>query len=219
MAKLVDSDALGKVQQALGITGRGAQETELTDGILEQVIDVARMVRRGRTISPSEGIFYGVFENTHVGAGTVNAVINPYRPELALNTPPYPAVVPPQFDIWLLYASAVRTTGTGVGCALLDVQYSGQTQGWGVDQAGAAVVQVPRIPLVSWDKTVTCGYDFLCHGAENQPVVKLGYRFPRIGTPDLTFRSTVDAEAIIHCTVVLGLFPVSLGQDAMVGGL
>jgi len=219
VTKLVDTDALGIVNRALGLTGAGSQETELLDGILEQVVDVSAMVRRGRTIQPSEGIFYGIFQNVHTEAGALNATINPYRPEIALNTPPYPAVVGAQFDVWILYASMIRVSGTGAVSGSLDALYDGQTQGWGVNNLGAAVVQVPRHPLAIWDSIINIGFDFGVLGSENQPMVKIGTRFPRIGNPDLTFRSEAVARTTITCSVVLGLFPVSLGQDAIVGGL
>ena len=217
--QLVDSDALGVVNRALGISGAGASETELTDGILEQVVDVAPIIRRGRTIQPSEGIFYGVMENVHPAAGVLSSLINPYKPEVALRHAPYPAIVSPRFDIWLLYATVVRTLGTGTATATLSLRFDGQTQGWGVDNLGAAVTAVPRHPLAFWN-TVRSPTDieFLTL-ADTQPAVKLGYRFPRVGSPDLVFLTEVTALATYQLGLVMGLFPVSLGQDGMVGGL
>ncbi len=218
--KLVDTDALGVVNRALGVTGRGAQETELTDGILNQNLDVNPMVRRGRTLEPSEGIFYGVFQTVHLGGGNLNALINPYRPEIALRVAPYPAVVPAQFDVWLLYATVTRVSGSGTIGAVLDVKYDGQTQGWGVNNSTVKVTAVPRHPLAFWDNIITGGSNPLVGLAgSEQPLARLGYRFPRIGTPDLNFATTASAISTWQCTVVMGLFPVSMGQDAMIGGL
>jgi len=217
--KQVDSDALGIVNRALGLSGRGDDKTELTDGILEQGVDVAPMIRRGRTLQPSEGIFYGIFHNVHAGADTQSATINPYRPEELLRVAPYPAVVPAQFDLWLLYATVLRQAGTGTATALLDMQLSGQTQGWGVRMDGGAEVQVPRHPLAFWDTTIASTYTFLTTVGVSQPAVKLGYRFPRTGNPDLRFFSSSSAAATWQCAIVMGLFPVSMGQDAVVGGV
>lgn len=215
--KKVDSDALGLVTKALGLTGSGAPETELIDGIVEQSLNVAPIVRRGRTLQPSEGIFYGVFENVHPGGDTQSSLLNPLRPELLLRHAPYPAVVPPQFDLWLLYAWVNRVAGTGDVTAALDGALGTGLQGWGVDDATLPVTQGVRVPYAIWNGSIDIISPVGILGAENQAVVKLGYRFPRQGSPDLRFRSNSTAASTWQCTVVTGLFPVSLGQDAIVG--
>ncbi len=215
--KRVDSDALGVVNRALGVSGSGAQETELTDGILEQAFVANPAIRRGRTLQPSEGIFYGVMSNEHGGAGTLTSFIRPYNAE-SLSIAPFPFQVPAQFDIWLLYCTVLRTQGSGTISAALDMELGAASQGWGVNDAGVISVDTPRHPLAFWDTSVSEVVTFAVLGAEVQPLVKLGIRLPRLNNPQLRFHSTASALAGWQCAIVMGLFPVSLGQDGIVGG-
>jgi len=216
--KQVDSDALGVVNRALGLSGRGDDKTELTDGILEQAVDVAPMIRRGRTIQPSEGIFYGVLRNIHTATGLLTSNIFPWAVDDQA-VPPYPRRVPVQFDLWLLYATLIRTSGAGTTSASLSMRVSGLSQGWGIDNLGAKVVTLQPTPLLHWTFNVLLGDLFATLSASTQPLQKIGIRMPRVGSPSLQFKDNSSEAATWECQVMMGLFPVSMGQDAITGGL
>ncbi len=215
--KRVDSDALGVVTRALGITGAGAPVTEFIDGQLEQTLDIAPIVRRGRALAATEGIFTGLLRNIHTDAESLVTALNPYSvlPRVAAIAP-YPAIVPAQFDLWLLGAVLVRTSGGGTLNATLTLQYN--AQGWGLDDNDAAVAGNLTMPLGNWDTFLTQG-GFTTYGilaGSDQPFLNLGLRIPRAGAPELSFFSTSSLTVTITAQVILGLFPVALGQDAIV---
>ncbi len=215
--KTVDSQALGIVTRALGMTGAGAPLTEFLDGELLQTLDVGQLVRRGRTLAGSSGIFMGAMRNNHAGADSQSSVISPYNvPTGAIA--PYPAVMPRGFDIWLLAAQAEQISGTGTFSGALFVTMRGQ-QGFGIDQAGAAVVRDSVMLLAFWDSVVTEAREFGLLGGQF-PFQAINLRLPRStaaapGT-ELTWATTSSAAAVFDVQLVLGVFPISLGQDATV---
>lgn len=216
--KQVDSDALGVVNRALGLSGRGDDKTELEDGILSQGVDVAPMIRRGRTLQPSEGIFYGILRNIHSGSGLLTSQIFPWAADDNA-VAPYPRRVPVQFDLWLLYATAIRSSGAGTVSASLSMRMSGLSQGWGANNLGAIVESLENTPLLHWTFNVALDDTFATLSSTTQPLQKIGLRMPRVGVPSIIFASNASEAATWNCQVVMGLFPVSLGQDAITGGL
>jgi len=218
MAKKVNSDALNVVNKALGLTGPGSQITEFLDGQLDQVLDVAPMIRRGRTLASTEGLFTGIIRNIHVSDDSVATAVRPYNMVADEVVPPWPTPIPDLFDIWILQATVSRESGTGtlVG-ALLDTNWD--SQAWGVDSAGDPVVGSPALPLAFWDAqasegAVTMG---ILNGT-NGPAKRIGMRLQRVGNPSLVFRTTSGGAAACEwqCDIILGLFPVALGQDGIV---
>ena len=213
--KLIDSDALEIMNKALGITGRGAQETELTDGVVDQAIDVVPIVRRGRTLAGSEGIFTATIRNSHTGAATVTSPIEPYAVPTVGIIPPYPDPVPVQFDIWLLQASIRQVSGAGTLVATLSIRYPGQ-QGWGI-RAGTVFVGVAQPHrLAFWDALISDGTNFGILAGSQQPSAFPRTRIPRGGATELIFASVSSETAAFDCQMTLGLFPVALGQDGLV---
>lgn len=213
--KQVRSDALGTVQRALGISGTGSPQTEFLDATLDQVIDVSDMVRRGRTLAGTEGIFRGVLRTVHAGSGTLSAIWTPYRQAVGALAP-YPDVVGPDFDIWLLGASCRLNSGTGTIAAALFIQ--NVRQGFGIDDSGVAVSSNGNIPLAFWDTVDTALITFATTAGQ-MPFKRLAFRIPRIGqaAADVTvsFRSVASALATWDCDLFYGIFPVSLGQDGL----
>lgn len=211
--KRVDSDALGIISRSLGLTGTGAATTEFYDGALDQVLEVGPLVRRGRTAARTQGLFTGLMENVHAAANTQITRVTPYVLGVGA-VAPYPDPVPAQFDVWLLGAIMRQMSGTGTVSALLSIQYS--VQGWGEDQAGAAVVRTIEMPLAFWDTLITEGLVFGIHAGISGPWTSIGLRLPRVAGTELQFRSTSSALSTYNCQVLLGLFPVALGQDGIV---
>ena len=58
--KKIDSQALDVLQKALGLSGPGSPITELTDGVVDQVLEVGGVIRRSRTQAGTEGIHAAV---------------------------------------------------------------------------------------------------------------------------------------------------------------
>lgn len=214
--KTVDSDALGVVNRALGITGAGAQVTEFMDGSVDQVLDVAALVRRGRTLAMTGGLFYGILRNIHPGAGTVSTSLEILNPGVDLVIDPFPGAVGRRFDLWLLGAAVHFFSGTGTMTAALFIDPPATAQAFGVDSAGAFVTQNFAIPIAFWDTVVTQSFEFGLM-EDGQPYKRLGMRvMPTTGNVVLQFSTTASALASFDLQVMLGLFPVGLGQDAIV---
>ena len=217
--KKIDSDALGILTKALGLTGAGSPVTELTDGVVDQALDVVPIVRRSRTLAVSEGIYTAIMSNIHTAADTRTEQLDPYRPGAALVIAPFPAVIPPQFDLWLLSCTLRRQSGTGTVVATLAFQPGAHNQAWGTDDAGTAVVQQDMQVLAYFNTLVTSNTTFGFLSGTSPPLVKIGLRLPR-GTvafpPALRFVSAATAIATYNLSINFGLFPVSLGQDGLV---
>ena len=213
--KKIDSQMLESLNKALGLSGVGSPVTELTDGIVDQVVDVNPIVRRGRTQAQTGGIYTGVLRNIHTAANTITSSVNPYNVGAGVIAP-WPDPMPPGFDIWAISASVLQISGTGTLACSLFVDYDRQ-QGWGQNNASAAVVSEERTPLAFWDALITLSGDQigLLNGA-NGPHAKLSCRLPVSRTLELVFISTSSATATFECQIVLGVFPTALGQDAQI---
>jgi len=213
--KVVDSDALGEVTKALGLTGKGAGITEFLDGQLDQTLDVAPIVRRGRTQAGSQGIYTAALRNVHAGAGNLSTAVNPFDITVGA-LPPYPAPMPAQFDVWLIGAGVQRVSGTGTLAAGIFVrQGDAAGQGFGEDDSGVAVVSSRSTALAFWDSTVTELTTFALQNGSN-PYQAINMRLRRPVTT-VTFSSTASALATFEATLLIGVFPLSLGQDLVAG--
>lgn len=73
----VDTDALGGVAGALGIANPATvtQPVDFDDGVLQQVLDVSRMLPSGQ---PNDGIVSVSLVNTHVANGNLFQTFDPY---------------------------------------------------------------------------------------------------------------------------------------------
>lgn len=216
MTKKIDSDALGVLNKSLGLTGAGSPTTELADGVVDQVLSVGEVVRRGRTQAGSEGIYTAIMQNVHTDAETITTIVNPFDVAVGV-IPPYPDPLPVQFDLWLLTACVRKPSGTGTMTAALSLQYASMQQGWGVDDSGVAVVESAPHTLAYWDLLISLGTTFGIdsrgvHGA----LAHIGVRIPRNVNAALRFISVSSATATFNMQLVFGVFPVALGQDGLV---
>lgn len=215
--KKIDSDALGDITRALGLSGRGAPITELTDGIVDQSLNVNELVRRGRTIAGTQGIFTAVMRNVHGAGNTLATTVSPYETPAGNTIAPWPSPMPKQFDIWLLSATVRQASGTGTLAAALYIDYAGTQQGWGETDSGGGIVSAERIPLAFWDALATVSNEF---AVLNQlgTFARIGMRIPRpmvLGDTNLVFISVSSAIATFDCQLVLGVFPIGFGQDGL----
>jgi len=209
----VNSDALGTVWKALGLTGQGAELTEMPDGILDQVVDVGPMIRRGRTQATTEGIYTPVLRNIHTDAESLSSSVTPYDVPGAIA--PYPSPMPQQFDVWLLGASVHLLSGAGTLSAFLTVNWVAANQGWGIDDSAAPIGAVNIEKAVArWDAiaTVTVGVGLQPDG---NPWARLGVRLPRAAATSIIFRSKSSVTATFDCQLMIGVFPVGMGQDGL----
>jgi len=213
--KKVDSQALAVVNKALGLTGAGAPVTELTDGVVDQTLDVGPLVRRGRTLAGTEGCATIVLRAVHGGATTLTTEITPYALGTTGLIAPFPNPIPTQFDLWLLSATLIQISGTGTLSAALFIGYD-SIQGFGIDNAGNAVVSEERTPVALWDALITKSADqFGILTGTRGPLAMLGIRIPRNLATTLVFISTSSAAATFEVQCVVGLFPIALGQDGI----
>jgi len=214
VGRSVDSSALTLLNKILRIagTGFGASQTELDDGNLTQVLEVSPVIRRSLTPANSSGIFYSIFANVHAGAGQLHTSVNPYTTPVGT----LGAFVTPlrtDQEIWLISAAIARTAGAGtLDAALLELELPAISQAFGENNSGVAVASSKDYPLGRWDVIDTETTRLVGLTESGEPLVKLNMRLARGSL--IRFTSDVaGASATIQCTVLLGIFPIALGQD------
>jgi len=218
MVKKIDSDALGELTRALGLTGSGSAITELMDGVVDQTLDVGPIVRRSRTQANTSGIYLGILQNVHTDAEQLTTAINPYNVGATAAIPPWPDPMPLQFDIWLLSVNARRVSGSGTILGVLHLQMPSETQGFGIDDSGVAVTESPPLAIVSYDSLVALNTAFLVQEG-GHPYVRPGIRIPRgtgVGNSSLEWTTTSSLTSTYQCLMMFGVFPITLGQDGLV---
>jgi len=219
--KRVDSDALGDVNRALGLTGAGSPVTELADGVIDQVLEIGQLARRGRTQGAHQGLFTAVLRNEHTDAETLSVSVDPYRVGTVIDFPPYPSLMPVGFDVWLLQASVrEHSGGPSTMNATLSIDFSNDQQGWGVTDGGVIVTSSQPHRLALWNALANDGTDFGLLAGAVQPSVYPNIRLPRGSRPGastsvIMFRSTSSVTVSYDCQLLLGVFPSALGQDGL----
>lgn len=207
----IDSQALDVLAKALDLSGQGSPVTELTDGVVDQVIEVGPIIRRSRTQADTEGIYSAVIRNVHAAANSITATINPYNAGTTAIAP-YPTPMPRGFDIWLLTAVVTQISGTGTVSAALRVNVrAGQM---GISSFGAATASNQNVAF--WDTIVDENILFAVKGGVPTPIQRIGMRLPRDPLTGLVFSTTSSAIASFDCYMMLGVFPSGLGQDVIV---
>jgi len=219
----VNSQVLQDIARILQLTGSssGSQQTEFEDGILQQVIDVAGMVRRGGTLADTQGIFTARIVNDHLGSDTIDAQVNPYEGTdlagaLAFIDSTWPSPIPRGFDIWILNAWAI-TNAANLSAGTLGILYDVNAMAWRTDDTTGIAQQHM---LAIWNNTMNSGGDLYLSNAIDGALpafVTQPTRLRRSAEPRVRFR-TVKSDAgagaaTLHLT--LGLFPSGLGQDAI----
>lgn len=210
--KRIDSQALGMLNKALGLTGAGSQITELEDGHVDQALDVGPIVRRSRTLAGSGGIFTARLRNTHPAADSRTAILLPYLSGTAAIAP-FPSPIPEQFDVWLLLASISQVSGTGTLSAAMTLNIPASQMA--MSTVGAGTAALAAMTLAFWDALITEDVEFgLLNGARG-PLSRPGLRLPRSPALEIEFASTSSAAATFELLLLLGVFPVALGQDVL----
>lgn len=215
--KDVTGDALETIDKALGITpGQSASGTvEFEDKLLQQTFAVNEPVRRGRTLGSTTGLFSAFMRNVHSADSVVTTTVDPYVIGATAAIAPYPAAINEmQFDIWLLGAHVEQVSGSGTLAAILRYIPNAAGAAWGISDSGTAVSGVASFVVGFWDTLVTIGG--LVFGIQEQggPTAFPGLRIRRGAT--LSFTSDSSDLATFQVNLLLGTFPVSLGQDVKV---
>jgi len=208
----IDSDALGIITKALGLAGAGAQITEFADGLLNQGLDIAPLIRRGRTQGVTGGWYYGIMRNVHTDAETLETIVDPFNVGTAAVAPYPPIIDTSQFDVWLIGAGVRQDTGAGTLTARLAIDPRASSQGWGITDGDVVITDADNFAVAFWDSVITQTDEFALTEA-GQPLVNFGLRLPSACT--LRFSSTSSLTATFTCKVLLGVFPIGLGQDIL----
>lgn len=215
----IDSDALLSVLHVLGI-GNPSTATRpalFDDDNLQQVFDVGPAIRRSRVAGSKSGIWSAQIENAHVAAGQLITNFDPYNlagsidPQTALNG--YPDPVPEGFDVWLLGAVLLSTTGQ-LDNARLTV---------GVPATGAAfgATGTVSLPYYFWNADVPIGATGALSfgGQAGNGSVLPSHRAVRVPRGSSIVFTSVNGAGVgwasIFCDMHLGLFPLALEQDAL----
>lgn len=216
MTQQIKGDALSAVKTALGLAAGGEQFTELNDGQVDQSLDITPMIRRGRTQAATDGLYTAIMQNVHTDAESLVSVQSPY--DLTAGAlEPYPDPMPIQFDVWLLGAMLNRVSGSGTLEAVVAMRFGATKMGWGIDDSGVAVAAAnPEVILALWDALVTEGTTFGVQAGSEEPYKRIGIRLPRSAGSDIVFRSTSSLTSTYNLNLLLGVFPMSLGQDGII---
>ena len=216
MVKRIDSQALGTLNKALGLTGAGSPLTELADGVVDQVVSVNEIARRSRTLNQQfGGIFTAILRNNHAGIGSLTATLNPFDLPAALVFPPFPQPIPDTFDLWLL-ACNVSIVGAGTHTSALFINFPAANMGFSITNAGGQVAAAVTSQCVAFFDTVVTENVIFATTPQGLPQVLIGQRLPRDPLTQLVFASTSSLAQTFDMRLMLGLFPVGLGQDGLV---
>lgn len=211
-----DSLALQELGRVLGISSPIPQRIEFQDELLQLVLEASPFVRRARTgTRPGFGGFaHVILSTTHAAADTQTASVTPYT--LANPSNGWPAVVPASLDVWCLAWSAVRTGGAG------DITFSdlflSVPASFAANSGGAA----QNIVIQRWGAVIatpSAGPFWLTVNDGRIGLRGRPFRVPAgpnrsVDGSTITFRTVANAAGDFQCTLLLGLFPAGLGQDA-----
>ena len=217
----IEGPALENMRAAIGLVGVGAQITEFPDGVADQVLAANDFIRRGRTLSTSEGLFTFFLQNTHTGANeTISTELDPYSAGASLVGAGYPANVPPWFDIWImsLFAETTSTAGN-FDSAFFAVKHPQESRGL-FSPAALPLAAMNQILFFSETENVPGGGSLipgiLTEIGSGLASKLLGVRVPR-GAHILwrTRTAAVASAPVFTATGILGLFPAAMGQDGI----
>jgi len=199
------------VAPILGLSGEGAQKTEFGDGMVDQVLDVLPGARRGGTLGPTGGLFYGLMQNVHTDAESLTTTVFPFNMTTGLLAA-YPSPVTPLFDLWIIAAGVRMESGGGTYISQLNMDQTTPNQSWGLNDSGIAVAAVSRVCLGLWDRVIAGPGATVGVTESGDTLIKIGLRM----TPQssLRFAGTSSLTTTVNCDVLFGLFPAAAGQDA-----
>jgi hypothetical protein len=219
----LDSEALAQVNKFLGVSSPAGMLADFDDQVLQQTLDVGALIRRARTPALSEGIFTCRLANTHAGAGSIVAAVDPYDPATA--TPAnfedsgylFP-VDSTRWDVWLLGWTVLMfgLTHTNVTGTVLSLIRPAARMAFAV----GATTPTTAWEVLHWSNSSE-GFGspnevaFYSRSSNDQ------YAFPRApirlhrgDTIQLRSYATGASANPLQAHLTLGLFPRGSGQDA-----
>lgn len=205
MTLQLDSGALDLLNQILQLGRGGEQTTSLDDGNVSQVLDILPIVRRSLTFAGSSGLFYFTWENVHSAGTTESTSVNPYAVTAGVNG--FPTLVPPGFDIWLLYCTIRRSAGGGfLNTGLVEMSWPSTMRGKGDTTPATTLMAVGRWTVL--ESTSGQSYGVTDQGETLlRPLVRI-----RRGV-SLILRTSSTAAATFQMAGAVVALPAGLGQD------
>ena len=206
----VDSRVLSLVAPILRVIGYGP-DTHFDDAHLQQVIDVAPLVRRALAPAGSDHLWGVQLRNTHlITEDQIITSFDPYALVVATvgNGWPSPDELA-RSDIWLIGpVGGSLASGAYLG-AQLDILWPANRVAQ-IDVSGGLAQT-----LAVFNSTVSVAglRDFL-KTPDSQVQVPLCQRIPR-GVTVRWVTQTAPAVADVFCYFSIGIFPQGLGQDAI----
>lgn len=215
----ITSRMLARIQTLIGGSGSLGGVTVLDDDSVVQTLPVVPdIARRSLAIGNIGGWFLAVLENTHTSDDFEQSSIPVYTPPAAAVIPPYPAIVPDDFDIWLIGCSLIRTAGVGtLAAGVLGLNPPSISQGLGIDDAGVAVVGTPIMSVAHFNglNTVMGTGNAFGVKTDGDPYAHIGLRIPRFTTMVFNSESGGAATCEFQMLVTMALFPAGMGQDVV----
>jgi len=214
---IIKSGLLLRISQLIGGPPVGGPTVLDDDSVSLTMPVLPEIARRSLIQGPLTGWYTSVMENVHSAADGELSSINPYEPGAAA-VAPYPESVPDDFDVWLLKAFAQRSSGSGaLTMGYLDMNPVTHQQGWGIDDAGAPVIDEPPVVLARWDSVeavvTVAGATEPAMTEAGDTMVDVNIRIARGAL--LRFSTESAAAAEFQCLLLMGLFPSGLGQDVV----
>lgn len=214
----IDTDALELVAPALGVgaPGTATELVEFDDGTLQQVFDVAPLVRRAG--APNTGIgLVRISVNYASGAGSNTVTAELRNPGIGSQGWPAADIAAGKVDVYLIGASLQRTSGSST----LTASSLSLALPSGVHMPRLDVgtgTQATELGLAQWDALITGTGIFA--GFDGYPFQRIGIRLPptfptqlSVGSTRLSFFSTSDGVGQFSCAVLVAFLRAGLGQD------
>jgi len=213
---IINTKLLLPLQKIIG-SAPAPTVTVLDDDSMSMVMPIVPHIARRGLSAGSGGWGIGVLRTVHTAADSEQTDFLPYTAGAAAIAP-FPPVIELDEDLWLLGVSGVRFSGTGdlTGGVLELFGGANNQQFFGIDDAGATIVQNRAIPLAIFD-----GQHTITPLTDDEPLLlvqggcflPLNLRLPR--SCQLRWTTEASDTAIFDLKLLMGRFHAGLGQDVV----
>lgn len=188
MTKRITSGAFEFLNKVLGLSGEGAQTTELDDANVSQVFDISRLAQSGLVIGRSQGMFSSLLRTQHAAAGSIAEIMDPYNPGLTVGE--FGTINFDDFGLWYIGSSARQVSSTQT---IAEVEMSLDPRSGDFQGIGEIVGASEEMPLARWDNVLTSAGagDMLENALTGHCYQPHPFPFLWPRGADLTFRSNV----------------------------
>lgn len=204
-----DGPGLKEIQKILGLSSKPGFRTDFDSNVVQQVVDVSKIIRRGRALAASSGIWGFEIQNAHAVADTQSVIWDLYAAGSTFDG--FPSAIPEGYDVWLLGPMSITLSALQLTSAGLWIRSPlNLSQGSDLD-----------VPLALWDADVTIT-GVASYGTEvgtGEVVLWKGVARRVVRGELLVFQSTSAAAlAQVDLRLHVGVFAAGLGQDAVGAG-